>query len=372
VNNSPEAGESNALPLSTRESSATPRGHADALPKPDPNSGAKATLTDGPYPFPAPLVSLLIETIPLLCRTKYDTLMFFRAAGVSELTLEPIRRSLARDPHGNSKYGITRRLLVHLNEQGDAAIEARRRLLREVIDCEEYSTPWPGDRLKARGLVAEIRDLVNKRDSFTRIREERDEERRARLALRREAVDAARASRRRRQDLYRRLSVATQNEAGAGQGRELEVLVSDLFAEYGLLVREAFTLHSESGVTEEQIDGVISLDGHDYLVEVKCQTAPVDVTAISRHLVRLLSRGEVRGLIIATNGFTTPAVSECRRALRNRVIVLAELRELILVLEQDDDVASWLRTKTRAAALDRQPFQQPMGLPARGNQRRAR
>ncbi|MER7728163.1 hypothetical protein [Streptomyces sp. NPDC096323] len=77
---------------------------------------------------------------------------------------------------------------------------------------------------------------------------------------------------------------------------------------------------------------------------------------MSRHLVRVYGRSEVRALFISASGFTGPAIKECERALNQRVIVLGELRELVLLLEQEGDVAHWLREKIRIAQLDRRPL----------------
>ncbi|WP_329462321.1 hypothetical protein [Streptomyces sp. NBC_01431] len=38
------------------------------------------------------------------------------------------------------------------------------------------------------------------------------------------------------------------------------------------------------------------------------------------------------------------------------MIVLGELRELVLLLEQEGEVAHWLREKVRIAQLDRRPL----------------
>ena len=43
------------------------------------------------------------------------------------------------------------------------------------------SVCWDNDRAAARGLVAQVRDLVNVKDSFTRMRIEKDEEKRKRV-----------------------------------------------------------------------------------------------------------------------------------------------------------------------------------------------
>lgn len=52
-------------------------------------------MSDDPYHWPPELMSMLIDTIPLLCRSKDVVLSFLRGAGVPETTLDPWRRRLA-------------------------------------------------------------------------------------------------------------------------------------------------------------------------------------------------------------------------------------------------------------------------------------
>jgi hypothetical protein len=133
-------------------------------------------------------------------------------------------------------------------------------------------------------------------------------------------------------------------------------VLNDLFATEGILIRESFTLRSEEGHPVEQIDGALEVDGSAYLVEIKWWGEPVEINAMSRHLVRVYGRSEVRALFISASGFTGPAIEESERALNQRVIVLGELRELVLLLERQGDVAAWLREKVRFAQLERRPL----------------
>ena len=135
----------------------------------------------------------------------------------------------------------------------------------------------------------------------------------------------------------------------------MEAVLNQVFALDGMLVREAFSVSPE-GVTGEQIDGVVVLDGHDYLVEVKWWSVPVEINAVSRHLVRLFSRADTRGLIVSCSSYTSPAVDECARALNQKVIVLSDLYEILVLLEQAASVSDWLRAKVRYATLDRVPY----------------
>lgn len=96
-----------------------------------------------------------------------------------------------------------------------------------------------------------------------------------------------------------------------------------------------------------------------YLVEVKWWAEPLGVDAVARHLVRVYGRAGASGLFISASGFAKPALNECERALAQRVFVLAELNELILLLEQGGDLALWLRDKTHKATIERIPLFRP-------------
>ena len=49
------------------------------------------------YHYPPELFQLLVDTIPRLCRSKRDVLIFFRGAGVKTYMLAELEERLARD-----------------------------------------------------------------------------------------------------------------------------------------------------------------------------------------------------------------------------------------------------------------------------------
>ncbi|MFD9634258.1 restriction endonuclease [Streptomyces violascens] len=180
----------------------------------------------------------------------------------------------------------------------------------------------------------------------------RDDERAAR------AAELERLARRRAefQALRGRLAELFNKPDPRKRGTALEGVLNDVFKTEGVLIREAFVLRDEYGHVAEPIDGALEMDGSQYLVEIKWWGEPVEITAMSRRLVRVYGRSEVRALFISTSGFTGPAITESERALNQRVIVLGELREIVLLLEQEGNVADWLREKVRIAQLDRRPL----------------
>jgi predicted RecB family endonuclease len=141
------------------------------------------------------------------------------------------------------------------------------------------------------------------------------------------------------------------------RGKRFEEVMNRLFAVSGILIRESFGLVKESGHgISEEIDGVIELDGHIYLVEMKWLKDPVDVVAVSRHINRVLTRGECRGLFISYSGYTGPAIDACKEIMKLAPIVLCTLKEFVLLIEKEKTVEELLRAKIRSLIIDKQPL----------------
>ncbi len=92
----------------------------------------------------------------------------------------------------------------------------------------------------------------------------------------------------------------------------LETALNNLFQAYGVLIRKSFHLVGEAEGIVEQIDGIIELSGVLYFVEMKWYRNPVGKPEISEHLVRLMSRAEVRGIFISASDYTEPAILTAR------------------------------------------------------------
>ncbi|MFE2971876.1 restriction endonuclease [Streptomyces sp. NPDC059340] len=311
---------------------------------------------DEAYHWPPELLELLIDTVPRLSKSKEGVLTFLRSAGVSEDLLHGYRELLRADRTAVSKFTMVRDVLGRLNEQGDTALPVRRQLLHHVTEFQEFTTLWEEDRSAAKGNIADIRSIVNTRDAFTRMQQEREAERDERVAAQRAQQEEINRRRQRLQDLKDQLAQLFSLTNPQARGIALENVLNSVFDADGILIRDSFTLRNEEGVAGEQIDGVIEVDGAPYLVEVKWWNKPIDVDPISRHLVRVFTRAEARGLFISASGYTRPAVQECANALNHRVIVLGELKELVILLERQGSVTDWVRQKTRSATVDRRPL----------------
>lgn len=311
------------------------------------------------FHYPPELLQLLIDAVPKLCKSKQDLLLFFQGAGGAKTMLQPYADLLRSNKEMFNKYRVTRDILAKINEQGEAGLRVRREVLKRVTEFEDFSVCWDNDRAAARGLVAQIRDLVNVKDSFTRMRIEKDEEKRQRQEER-ESTARQLAARRARQDKIKADLFSLFGEIDAHKrGKALEGVLNELFNFYGISIREAFTVKGKCGEgVIEQIDGLIELDGHLYLVEMKWWNTTIGVAEVAPHLVRVFNRGgQIRGVFISYSDFTEPAITQCRDALaRGTVIVMSTLQELVAIVDSDRELRRWLTTKTHAAIVDKEPY----------------
>ncbi|MBX3359440.1 MAG: restriction endonuclease [Phycisphaeraceae bacterium] len=307
--------------------------------------------------YPPELMALLINAVPRLIKGKRDVLTFFTGCGVTASELLELSNQVQRDRDSITKFEIVRRVLTRLNERGDAALAQRREVLKRVTQWDNFSTCYDNDRMEAKGYVAEIAKLVNIKDSFTRMNQEREK---AEQDLRRRR-EAAIAERHRvkveREEIRANLNALFLESNASWRGTALEGVLNRLFKSHGILIRDAFRRVGDDGEgVIEQIDGVVELDGHVYLVEMKWRAQPLGVGEVSHHLVRVFNRSAARGLLISQSGFTEPAITTCRESLAKSVFLLGHLSEIVLLLERDGCLKDLIRAKVRAAIVDKKPL----------------
>ena len=309
------------------------------------------------YHYPPELFNLLVDTIPRLVRGKDDVLLFFRGAGVERKDVADIETILQKDRDALNKFGITRTVLQRLNERGEVALRERREILKRIVEFEDFSTCWESEQLKAKGLVSEIRRVVNIKDSFVRMREERDSEKDRHRAEYEKQLKEKQELRDRRQAVKNDLAALFGIADPQKRGRLLEPVLNNLFSLDGISVRESITIKSSGGSEiAEQIDGVISVDGHFYLVEMKWWNKPIGVPEITQHLSRLFLRGDVRGIYISASGYASTTVSTCRDALSHKTIILTTLEEFVRLLDQEGNLLDFLKAKVESAIIEKNPF----------------
>lgn len=311
------------------------------------------------YHYPPELMTLLIDTIPLLCKSKNDTLIFLRGAGVEGDIIADLNRRVTIDRENINKYEIVRTVLARLNEKGEASLRERREILKRVCEFESFSNCWPNDQFKAKGLVSEISRIINVKDSFTRMKQEFDKEKEKSRIERQKKIERIQKKKKAilavKQKFYSLFSTELTPQK---RGTLLEGVLNSLFEIYGISIRESFTLVKEEGEgIAEQVDGVIEIDGNLYLVEMKWTKDPIDVNPVSRHLVRIYHRGQTRGVFISAAEYTKAAVTVCKEALQRTVISLCTLEEIVNLLEKENDLVSFLQKKINLAAIDKKPFE---------------
>jgi hypothetical protein len=315
---------------------------------------------DTVYHYPPDLFELIVETIPALCRSKMSVIGYFRGAGTPQNLLAELEARLRDDPKAMGKYEITRTVLHGLNALADVGIRPRRELLKRITQTEDYTTCWPEDQLKAMGLVSRIRDVINVKDSFTRMSNERELELKKHREQYLQQQERERIQRQKIDQVRDRLSALFAEKNPSKRGKQLETVLNDLFAAYTISIREAFTVRAYKGTIAEQIDGAIELDGDVYIIEMKWMADPVGRPDIAPHLVSLYSRADVAGIYISASGYTLPAVEDVKQALRATVCVLCGLDEIVQLLDQQkEDLPGFLRRKIRVAKLDKQPLFRP-------------
>ena len=309
------------------------------------------------YHFPPDLFNLLVDAIPLMLRSKWDVLVFFRGAGAGPAVLSDLERKVREDRDRISKYAIVRTVLLRINENGDKYLKERREILKRVVEFEDFSTCWSDDRLKAIGLVSKIREVIDVKDSFTRMRQERNAEVRKNREAQRTRVDKVRHRRSGLDQIRKDLNSLFTMTNPQKRGRLLESVLNRLFRAAGILVREDFRRVPELGQgVIEQIDGIVEFDSHIYLVEMKWLNKPVSTEELTRHLGQVLHRKGSRGIFISYSGFTSQAIAMCKEWMSQIVVVLCTLEEFVRLLENEADLEEFFKEKVRGSIIDRQPL----------------
>jgi hypothetical protein len=309
------------------------------------------------FHYPPELLSLLIETLPRLCKTKRDLLVFFQGAGVNRKMLSPYDELLRTDRDAFKKHIVTRELLTKLNELGEISLRERREIVKRVTEFQDFSVCWEQDQAVARGLVAQVRELVNVKDTFTRIDIERQQERKQRLEQERKKLEAARKKREELEEVKQSFFSLFSETNPYKRGKALEAVLNRYFKVSGISVSEAITLTGDpgSGIIE-QIDGVVQLDGQRFLVEVKWEQETLGRDKVSSHLVRVFGRGFAGGIFISYSDYSAGAYQDCKEALREKIIVLCRLEEFVRALEQGTELKEILKQKIDAAIINKDPF----------------
>lgn len=310
------------------------------------------------YHYPPDLFDLIVQTIPLLNRSKKAVLTFFNGAGVDEKIYSDVTLKVRNNPDSISKYDICRTILERINQDSEKHLRERREILKRITEFEAFSTCWETDQFKAKGLVSEIQKVINVKDSFTRMKQEREIESNLR---KKEYQDKVVAIQKHKEDIKKikdqLFSLFSENNPQK-RGKSLEKVLNNYFKTFQILVKEDFRLVGENkeGIIE-QIDGIVEVDNQIYLVEMKWKKETIGAEDIYAHLGRIYHRAEAHGIYISASGYTPSGINAAKEALiKSALIVLFDLEELVRIIETESDFRNYLRDKISAAIIEKNPF----------------
>ena len=310
------------------------------------------------YHYPPELNALVIEVIPKLCKSKKDLLTFFRGAGVPSRFLEIYQSQLIIDKDSFNKYHVAREVVEMLNKAGEACLRERREILKRITEFDDFSVCWESDQQAAYGLVARIRDLINRKDSFTRINIERERERESRLLEEQRKIEEKNNKSKELQKIQQKFKALFLEKNPWKRGKELESVLNSFFEYNDILLSEAITIKGDEqqGIIE-QIDGVIEYKGKVYLVEAKWESETLGREKIASHLVRGYNRGGCEGgIFISYSSYSPAAIADCKNALGTKVFVLFSLEEIFKCIQRDGNFIPILDEKINRAIIYKQPI----------------
>lgn len=310
------------------------------------------------YHYPPDLFDLIVQTIPLLNRSKKSVLTFFNGAGIETQLYQDITIKVATNSDSISKYEICRIILERINQNTDKYLRQRREILKRITEFEAFSTCWEADQLKAKGLVSEIQKVINVKDSFTRMRQERENEQNLRKKEYQKKIEEIQREKESIEKVKKDLSALFVESNAQKRGKLLESVLNSYFNAYKVLIKEDFKRNGEIGEgIIEQIDGIIEIDNQIFLVEMKWKKVAIGADDIFSHLGRIYHRANAYGIVISASGYSASGLSASKEALvKNALLVLFDLEEFVKIIAQEHDFKNYLRDKIRAAIIEKEPY----------------
>ncbi|MFV0366280.1 MAG: restriction endonuclease [Mangrovibacterium sp.] len=310
------------------------------------------------FHYPPDLFELLVQTIPLLNKSKKAVLLFFKGAGVNENLFSDISTKVYLDKNSINKFDIVRTILERINEKNEIHLRQRREIVKRVTEFEAFTTCWENDRLKAMGLVSEVQKLVNVKDSFTRMKQERENEQKKHAQEYQKKVNDIKKEQEVKEQIQKDLYSLFGESNAQKRGKKLENVLNAYFNAFNILIKEDFRRNGEEGEgTLEQIDGIIEIDYKIFLVEMKWTKSPIGSGDIFAHLGRIYHRTEAHGIYISASGYTPSGIEAAKDALKNNaLLVLFELEEFVNMMQQNIDFNKYLRNKIQKAIIDKDPY----------------
>ncbi|WP_134774132.1 restriction endonuclease [Ornithinimicrobium flavum] len=235
---------------------------------------------------------------------------------------------------------LVRRLVTQESRYQDVAIRFMLEIaaMTKFSDIEQLPEPDRATRLAdARAAVAHLQRLTEqfsvRLQEQERLQAEREANEVQAEALRRFEDDVAAL-----RDRFLELQGATDPRQ---RGYDFESLLSDLFKLYDMEPRLAYHLETE------QIDGSLSFDTDDYILEAKWIAEPVSRETADAFAAKVRRKGKnALGLFVAVNGLSSSARATYRESTP---FIMMDGVDVYLVLEGRVRLDDVLRTKRRHA-----------------------
>jgi restriction endonuclease Mrr len=311
------------------------------------------------FHYPPDLFELLVQTIPLLNRSKENVLLFFKGAGVGENLFSDITQQVRFNKESITKFAICRKILERINKNTERYLRERREILKRVIEFEAFSPCWENDQLKAKGLVSEIQRVVNIKDSFTRMKQERDNEHEKHKKEYEQQLKNLQEHKRKVAEIGRDLNSLFFEPDAQKRGKLLESVLNNYFRAFDILIKEDFKRTGAPGDgIVEQIDSIIDLNNEIFLVEMKWKKDKIGSDDIYAHLGRIYHRSNAHGIFISASGYTPSAIEAAKEALiKNALLVLFDLGEFVKIIEKGIDFKQYLKKKIEIAILEKKAYE---------------
>lgn len=311
------------------------------------------------FHYPADLFDLIVQTIPLLNRSKKSVLLFFKGAGIDEKIYSDISSQLLKDRESINKYEITTKILERINENTDKYLGERRELLKRITEFEAFSSCWEKDQYKAKGLVSEIRNIINVKDSFTRMKQELERETNKHKEQNEIKINKIKAKNEELEEIKKSLYSLFSSTNPHKRGKDLEVVLNEYFKHFDILIKEDFKRvgDNKEGVLE-QVDGIIEINNDLYFVEMKWRKDPIRNSDIFEHLGRIYHRTNANGIFISASGYTSSGIEAAKEAIigNNALLVLFNLEEFVKLIERKMDLKKYIKDKIKSAIINKNPF----------------
>lgn len=284
--------------------------------------------------LPAAVKNALIEVCGSGFWYKQSLFDMFERAGIPA--------NLYRPYEGQAKFIIARRVLQHLEANGEDGYLIQRRLVTELCHLRDLpdpkSLPDP-----ARGRTA-LADLKTASAQYQLHYESQQQEAATRQETIAKNIADAQGRESKLSQLRERFSRMVAADNPQARGYDLEELLRELFQWSGINYRKSYRLDNE------QIDGSFRFDSFNYLVEARWRNnkaAYCELAVFKEKVDRKLQ--STRGVVVSINGFDDGAV---RRLCKNRStnLILMTGADLVLILEGQIELSDALRAKIDKAA----------------------